>query len=271
MTRLVTFVRSSALNACLVILFGGLLASPDAKADKSVSLPRPPCDGEPIPAFPGILHAPEVELWLDDRELEMWQPAPCLGWAAKPATVLIATAGRFEHAGTTRSVLARLGAVSTHTSIRYWSVSRQKWRPLLEQSYALSASDVSARRQDFKTDELKTGDQVLVLQDEIGPAREVIQQFTIIHRDDEKVIVDASNVTPSKVLLATLLEAGGSDMHLWLEGDRGQTWSYYSLTRLSGSKLLARSTLRRSYMNRAAALFHFLAATPEKIQVPAAR
>lgn len=201
----------------------------------------------------------------------MWQLAPCLGWPVKPTTVLIATAGRFKQAGTVRAVLARLGAVSTHISIHYWSVLRQKWRPLLEQSYALTASEPFDRRRDFTTDELQTGDHVLVLQDENGPVRELIQQFSIIHRDAEKLIVNATNLTSSTMLLVTLLEVGGSDMHLWLERESGQIWTYYSLTRLSGSKLLAKPALERSYMNRAAAFFHFLADTPDELQSPAAR
>ncbi len=271
MTRLVTSGRNAAACACLVVLLGGLLAPACALAASSVPLPRPPCDGQPIPAFPEALHAPMVEVWLDHQELERWRPAPCLGWAKKPATVLIATAGRFEQAGTTRAFLVRLGAVSTHTSIRYWSVSRRTWRPLLEQSFALSAPDPSARRPDFMPDELTSGDRVLVLEDENGPAAELIQQFSIIHRDDEKLVVGATNLTPSTMLLVTLFNAGGSDMQLWLERETGKIWTYYSLTRLSGSSLLAKAALERSYMNRAAAFFHFLAATPKKLQLPAAR
>lgn len=210
-------------------------------------------------------------MWLDHRDLETWQAAPCLAWTMKPATVLVAIAGRFEQSGTTRELLARLGAVSTHTSLRYWSVSRRKWRPLLERSFALSAPDPSARRQDFALDELKTGDQVLVLEDENGFAGELIQQFSIIRRDAEKLNVSATNLTPSTMLLATLFEAGGSDMQLWVEHEAGEVWTYYSLTRLSGSSLLANPALERSYMNRAAAFFHFLTATPEELQSPAAR
>lgn len=271
MTLLATFDRSANAYACLVILLSGLLASAGATAASSAPLPRPPCDGTSIPAFPESLHAPRIEVWLDHRKLKAWQPASCLGWTTKPATVLIAIAGRFEQAGTVHELLARLAAVSTHTSILYWSASRQKWRPLLEQSYALSAPDPSARRQDFTLDELKTGDQVLVLEDENGLAREVIQQFSIIHRDAEKLIVGATNLTSSTMLLATLFEAGGSDMQLWVEHEAGEIWTYYSLTRLSGSPLLAKPALERSYMNRAAAFFHFLAATPEELQSPAAR
>lgn len=210
-------------------------------------------------------------MWLDHRYLETWQAAPCLAWTMKPATVLVAIAGRFEQSGTTRELLARLGAVSTHASIRYWSVSRQKWRPLLERNFALSAPNRNARRQDFTLDELEAGDQVLVLQDENGPARELIQRYSIIHRDAEKLIVRTTNLTRSKMMLATLFEAGGSDMQLWVEREAGKVWTYYSLTRLSGSSLLANPALERSYMNRAAAFFHFLAATPEELQSPAAR
>ena len=47
-------------------------------------------------------------------------------------------------------------------------------------------------------------------------------------------------------------------MRLWVERETGDRWTYYSLTRLSGAALLARPTLKRSYVSRAEAMFRYL-------------
>ena len=50
-------------------------------------------------------------------------------------------------------------------------------------------------------------------------------------------------------------------MRLWIERESQDRWTYYSLTRLSGSTMLARPVLERSYVNRAEAMFRYLTGT----------
>lgn len=197
-------------------------------------------------------------MWLDHRDLENWQAPACLGWQDKPATALIVVAGRFQHDGTADELLMRLGAVSRYTSINYWSWSRKRWRPLFEKSVALSAPVRTAVRQDFEVDELRKGVQVFALQDESGPVGEVIQRVSIIDRMADRIEVGITNVTPARIALLKLFEPGGSDMRLWIERESEDRWNYYSLTRLSGSAMLARPALQPSYANRADAMYRYL-------------
>jgi hypothetical protein len=197
-------------------------------------------------------------VWLDQGDLETWHAPRCLNWSDQPATVLIAVAGRFVHHGTAVELLTRLGATSQYESISYWSWSRQRWQKLFEKSVALSAPARSAERQDFGADELRKGGQVFILHDESGPVGEVIQRMSVIDRTNDRVEIAVDNVTSARAALVTLLEPGGSDIRLWLERESPDRWTYYSLTRLSGSTLLARQALERSYANRAEAMFRYL-------------
>jgi hypothetical protein len=235
-----------------------LLSAAIGDAAWARDMPMPPCAGSPTPAYPEALGAPAIDVWLDRDGLESWRPPACLGWQEKPATVLIAVAGRFQHDGVVDELLARLGAASRYTSISYWSWSRQRWRGLFERSIALSAPAASAERPDFEADELSKGGQIFILQDESGPVGEMIQRVSIVDRTDDGIEIAVTNVTPARMALLTLFEAGSSDMRLWIEREADEGWTYYSLARLSGSAMLARPALERSYANRATAMFHYL-------------
>ena len=243
------------VDRCFLILLLTVAISSAAWAN---DMPAPPCAGPPTPDYPTTPDKPAIDVWLDQHELENWDAPACLGWEDRSASVLIAVAGRFELDGTSDELLKSLGAASQYMSISYWSWSRQRWRNLFERSVALSAPERSAERQDFKADELQKGDQVFILQDESGPVGEVIQRLSIIDRTDDRIEIGVTNVTPARIAIVTLFEPGGSDMRLWLERQSRDQWTYYSLTRLSGSTMLARPALERSYANRAAAMFRYL-------------
>lgn len=221
-------------------------------------LPAPPCVGPPTPAYPAVLDAPAIDIWLDQQDLSNWRVPACLNWSESTATVLIAVAGRFQHEGSADEMLARLGAASQYNGISYWSWSRQRWRELYAKSVALNAAETSAERPDFEADELQKGGEVFILQDESGPVGEVIQRVTIIDRSENRIEIAVTNVTPARFAFLTLFEPYGSEVRLWLERQAQDQWTYYSLTRLSGSALLAREALERSYSHRAQAMFRYL-------------
>ena len=235
-----------------------LLSAAIGDAAGARDMPVPPCAGSPTPAYPEALGAPAIDVWLDRDGLESWRPPACLGWQEKPATVLIAVAGRFQHIGAVDELLARLGAVSQYTSIRYWSWSKQRWRQLFEKTAALSAPVRKAERPDFKADEFREEGQLFILQNESGSVGEVIQRVSIIDRTEDGIEIGITNLSAARVAFVTLFEPGGSEMRLWIERETGDRWTYYSLTRLSGATLLARPALKRSYVSRAEAMFHYL-------------
>lgn len=243
------------VDRCFLIPFLTVAISGAASAR---DMPAPPCAGLPTPVYPSAPDVPAIDVRLNQHELENWDVPACLDWEDRPAMVLIAVAGRFRHYGIVDELLDRLGASSQYTSISYWSRSRQRWRNLFEMSIALSAPERSAERQGFNADELQKGDEVFMLQDESGPVGEVIQRLSIIDRTDDRIEIGVTNVTPARMAVFTLFEPDGSNMRLWLERQSHDQWSYYSLTRLSGSTMLARPALEHSYVNRAKAMFRYL-------------
>jgi hypothetical protein len=77
------------------------------------------------------------------------RPAPGLssrwqGWSAS--------------AGGPETLLARAGGVSTLSTVRYWSTTDKKWRPLFLDATALAGrAEGGERRDDFRPSELQAG------------------------------------------------------------------------------------------------------------------
>jgi hypothetical protein len=239
------------LSFCLMAAIGSVVSARD--------MPAPPCAGPPNPAYPEAFGMPTIEVWLDQHTLENWDPPACLDWQDRPATALIAVSGLFRHDGTLEDLLARLGAVSRYMSIYYWSWSKQRWRHLFEEAAALSAPVRTAMRPDFKADEFREGNLLYILQNETGSVGEVIQRVSIIDRTEDGIEIGITNLSAARVAFLTLLDPGGSEVRLWIEREADDHWTYYSLARLSGTGLLARSAMKRSYVSRAEAMFRYLA------------
>lgn len=243
------------VDRCFLILFLTVVISSAAWAR---DMPAPPCAGAPSPAYPDVLGVPVVDVWLDRHDLESWHPPACLDWQEKPTTALIAVSGRFRHDGTLEDLLTRLGSVSQYTSIKYWSWSKHRWRQLFEKTAALSAPVRTAERSDFKADEFREENQLFILQNEAGSVGEVIQRVSIIDRTEDGIEIGITNLSAARVAFLTLFDPGGSEVRLWIERETDDRWRYYSLTRLSGTALLARPALKRSYVSRAEAMFRYL-------------
>ena len=124
-------------------------ASWPALAPAAEPPPVPPCAGDPLPAVPSPDAAPTLALWHAADLPQGWAPAACSGLGALAGGVVVALSGSFRHAGEMSDLLAKLGAISTHTGILYWNVADAAWRPVLADATALASADPEARRPDF--------------------------------------------------------------------------------------------------------------------------
>ena len=86
----------------------------------------------------------------------------------------------------------------------------------------------------------------------------MIQRISIIDRTEDGIEICITNLSAVRVEFLTVFDPGGSEVRLWIERETGNRWRYYSLTRLSGAALMARPTLKRSYVSRAEAMFRYL-------------
>jgi len=235
--------------------------------------PSPPCGEAPRPAYADPGAPPNVQAWRGGDLGAGWQPPDCVGWTSPGFDVLVALAGSFAAPGTVEDLLVRFASVSRMTAIRYWSVTDQAWGPLITSATALSGPDAKQRRPDFAPAELAEGSTVFFAQSDNRSSGEVVYRITIRELRPDRVVIDTENVTAvSSALIVTLFEPGHLQSTYFLERKPEDVWTYYSLARTSADvNWLARRGPVASYVNRAVALFRYVAGIPTDQEPPAAR
>ncbi|HRY23085.1 MAG: hypothetical protein H6852_05570 [Geminicoccaceae bacterium] len=258
---------SPGLTRRTLLLAGALLPLRVAAA---AELPVPPCAGEtPRPAPPRLGQPPAVLACTDSDLLAAWQPPACLGWRAKPADVVLALAARFR-LDDIEALLARFTAISALTRIRYWSVTREAWRPLFLDAVPLSRADPAATRGDFRRDEIVLGEPVhVLLEDDLIGA--VVHSITVEAFSPELIRVAMRNVLPGGVLGMEVLPVDGLEMVLLLEREEPSIWRYWSIMRATIEAPDFMLPSAASYANRAAAIFRYVASLPTDAEPPLVR
>lgn len=200
---------------------------------------------------------PTVGIWFGD-DLAAWLPPACTGWAARRFTVLVETNGETALTGEPTALLARLARISDLTTIRYWSTTRDRWRDLIPDATALSGPDPATRRPDFGEAELRAG-AIYFWQEENTPLGAVTYRMATRVVDARTVVVEINNALPARATLFASVPPGHHEfLYRFHRRDDGR-WSLYGLMRSgSGPRLIARAG-RKSYGNRAVALFRYLA------------
>lgn len=241
-----------------------------AAASAPAAGPTPPCGQGPAPDYPPADQPPNIRVWYEGDLQEPWQPPECTGWSPRGFTVLVALAGTFEFRGTTAQLLERIGAISQFDQIQYWSVTRQRWREFIKEAYALIGPDEDLKRADFSAEEMRSGRTLYFWQDENTPAGEIIYKMRARNVDDRRMVINVENVYTQRYFLLTLFRPGEYQFAYFIERGADDTWHYYGMMRAgSGPRLLARGH-KSSYINRAAAVYRYVAGIPTDKEPPAA-
>ena len=262
----------------LVWLFSLISLSPHQGA--AADGPEPPCSGAPpLPPYAEIGAKPNVGAWSSEelaRESN-WQPPSCIGWSSRDFTTLVALAARFRYGGGAAGLLERFGAISELTGVRYWSVSKARWRDLVEEAYAVAGEDGAGDREargDFSAAELRATREAYLYQDDTGPAGGAIYRMRLLEVEPARLVVTFENVSAVKMLFVTAFAPGALQAVYFLDllsPDQG-IWGYYSLTRGTvaelGDLLIEHQTA--SYFNRAAAVYRHIAGIPTDQEPPIA-
>ncbi|NIP72042.1 MAG: hypothetical protein GWO16_02955 [Gammaproteobacteria bacterium] len=247
-----------------------LLAAPWSSVASIAAGPQPPCDADPYPPYAAVDAQPNVEVWVPE-ELASWNPPPCAGWGSRESTVLVALAARFEHRRGVDALLQRIAAVSQFHTIQYWSVTRQRWRELIKQARALTDPDKDARRGDFSVAELRSGKELYFWQDENTPAGEIIYRMRVREATAERLVVTAENVYEQRFLFSTLFGPGEYQVVHFLYRESRDIWRYYGLMRAAEVPIsLLGKSQESSYINRAVAIFRYIASIPTDREPPVA-
>ena len=242
--------------------FLAALAVPPAAA---ASPPVPPCAGAPSPAAAALDAAPMIAVWSQGSLGANWRPPVCSAWRTPGFQSLIAVAGRFRLRGGDTALLARIGAVSKTAGIRYWSVSSESWKTLVESAHA----GVDKPRADFAPPEFTPGAALGFSQTDSG-AGEVAYRFDVLERSPDRVVLSSRNSSAVRFLLVTLFHPGDLET-LWVFDREGtDVWRAYSLTRVGAGANALASGHKSSGINRAVAFWRHFAGVPTDAEPPAA-
>lgn len=231
--------------------------------------PTPPCGpafaGAPNPAFGIAGEPPHARIWTEDElGREHWQPPACLHWSGE-TKLAVAVAGTF-HA--TADVFDRMSDVSAWPGIKYWSVTKQQWRPLV-----LAAAAVESGKAIHLTNGLaglQPGQQRLFV--ERGEnSGETTYAMRVLERSDRRMVVAVDNVTPIKVAILTLFEPGALQTVTIVERGDGDIWRTYQITRVGSGGSSLTLKYRGSFLNRLEAVRRYAAGQPTDQEPPLAR
>ena len=100
-------------------------------------------------------------------------------------------------------------------------------------------------------------------------ASDVIYRMRVRESSADHVVIETENVTAVRWWGMTLFKPGALQTAYFLDMLAPDTWSYYTLTKISdGSWLVAGH--EKSYVNRVIALYRHLAGIPTDTEPPAA-
>jgi uncharacterized protein DUF6675 len=252
----------AALLGALTLAMPTFLAGPAPAQER----PRAACDGAPSLDYPAPGSTPTVAVWSDNRA---WRPPACSGWTAPGFRLLVAVAGSFREDDGADGLLARFGAVSTLSGVRFWSASDRAWKPLVEVAAALNGPGVRGARPDFSVAEMKSGAPLYFVQGG-GRTGDVVNRLRVREARPDRLVIEAENVSPIRLSIVQLFGPGDLQTLYVLERRAAGVWTYYSMTRVGNGASFLVSGHVDSFVNRAAALYRHFADLPAERGPPSA-
>ena len=249
----------------LVVVAAILCGEGSSRADAG---PQPPCGSATVPPYPALENSPAVRTWDRAESGRDWTPPACTGWTDPGFTTLVVVAARFRHASGAEELLRRIGAISEHTGIRYWSTTHKRWQTLIINSHALSDATGDRRREDFSPGEMTEG-KSLFFQQEDNLSGKAIYRMRIRSVSPDRLVFDTENTGTMRYLLLPMFRPGGMQSITFLDRESQGFWRYYSITRTSRNASLLAAGYDASSINRAVAFYRYLAGIPTDKEPPA--
>jgi Family of unknown function (DUF6675) len=234
-----------------------MLAILSPAAALAARAPVPPCAGDPQPAYPALGAAPAVAVWQADAFGNLRVPQ-CATFGRADAAVIVALAGRFA-APNLEAILTRLGAISALAKIRYWSITDRSYEALFDQAAAVTGPDGRTRRADFTAAEIESGKDLYFSETDNRTGSDVVYRLRFQKTAPGRFLITIGNVSPARWLGIPVLGPGDLRMVYYL-AHAGHEWNFYALSLVSTDFPLLSLFIRgQSYVNRAVALYRFLA------------
>jgi hypothetical protein len=233
------------------------------------SLPQPPCGVTTFPPYPDLENSPVARSWDRADSGRDWIPPACIGWADPGFTSLVVTVARFRNASGVEGLLRRIGAISEHAGIRYWSTTHKRWKTLILNAYALSEATGDRRREDFSPGEMAEG-RNLYFQQEDNLSGKTIYRMRIRSASPDRLVFETENAGTVRYLLMPVFPSGGIQSITFLDRESRDVWRYYSIMRTSRNTSWLATGNEASSINRAVAFYRYLAGIPTDKEPPAA-
>ena len=233
--------------------------------------PRLPCDIPTVLDFPAADAPPVVEIWTPTTLGAAWTPPTCTDWEVGSNALVVALAGTFSSTSDTDGMLSRIGSISALHVVRYWSVTDKKWTPLFLNNTALSAPQSDVARGDFSANEIRRGAPLYFQTTDNRSGKETITQLLLKSIAPGRIVIEMTNVMPIRWFLFELAPAGATRTLYFLDQKNAASWKFYSMTLVSQRSIfLSRFITDASYVNRAVAMFRFIANIPTDTEPPVA-
>ena len=218
-----------------------------------------------VPAYGPIDGPPAFASW---RNADLGAGDGCPEAMRGRMALVIALAGRFRDDRSLEDMARHVGAISRTAGLRYWSASDGAWRVLLTEATALSAPDVERRRPDFSADELLSGRVLYTAQRDTRSTDLNVYRLLGRRSGAQRLVIESSNLGPIRFFIVQLFEPGALQVVHILDRLEPGVWGYYGLTAVRGGTF---DSDARSFINRAAAYYRYLAGVPADRDPPLAR
>ncbi len=251
-------------------LFAGLLSlclSLESRAQNTTYGPACTLADMPQPAGSGL--GLKIDI-LGAEDIAKWTPPVCTGWEKRPFEFLIRGAARFRHEGTADDIARRLARFQDLTTIKYWSVSNQEWRPLFSDATGLDGADVDGPRAHHEAADIQAGRTLYFMQDENNPLGPVAFRIDVRDRTASRLSFNSTNTSVFPVLIFDVVKPGGFQSYYLIEREAGDIWRYAALVR-SKIEHAFMAPSAASSKNRAQAYFRYLAGIPTDTEPPIAK
>jgi hypothetical protein len=159
-----------------------------------------------------------------------------------------AVASRFRSEG---DVFERLTNVSAWPAIRYWSISKQHWQPL-----------VAGVRVGQDAGTVLAPGQTLQFVERDENSGESTYRMRVVERGAQRAVIATENVTAVRISMLTAFEPGALQTVSFVQKGPDNSWSTYQILRVGsgGSSLVLRHP--GSFLNRLEAIRRYLAGQP---------
>lgn len=153
------------------------------------------------------------------------------------------------------AVLSRIAAISSYKGMRYWSVTDQRFEPLIKDAFAVEGSASKNTRSDFTPTEMQVGRELFFTELDNRSSDPVLYRMSVIERGPDRIVVDITNTNKVRRLLFTVFQPGDLRTALFISRAKDGTWTCYALSGFHPTALTGLLDNHKSQVNRLLALY----------------